>query len=493
VPESELTFARDMEPVEFMMFKGEQDPRARSGMLSVALLDVVPDFERFQAAFERASRVVLRLRQHVVVPALPIGAAQWVVDPDFDLDYHVRRVGLPAPGTIRHLLDFAQVILAAPFDVGRPLWEAHLVEGITEGDAPAALLLKLNHAVTDGVGGVELFRQIYDFERDNDRGPLPRLPVPEDVTGIQLAREALVRLPFGAAAGTGRRAVRALQLGGRAVRSPSQAVNDVGKMLGSAQRVLGAPPAPPSPLLKRRGLGRRFEWVEFPLARFRAAAKSAGGSVNDAYISAICGALRRYHEALGVPVDAVPLAMPVNLRSDDDPAGGNHFAGARIAAPVGEPDPARRIQLIREKVLTAVGEPAINALSYAAPLLSRIPTPMLGALSSLTSTTDVQASNVPSFLEPPYLAGAKITKTLPFGPLPGVPMMIILVTEGGNCFVGVHYDTASVTDQELFARCLQDGFDEVLALDPERESVPTKGVSVQPAAPAGQSTAQTEA
>jgi diacylglycerol O-acyltransferase len=292
------------------------------------------------------------------------------------------------------------------------------------------------------------------------------------------------------AAGTGRRAVRAVQLGGRAVRSPSRAVNDVGKMLGSAQRVLGAPPAPPSPLLKRRGLGRRFETVEFPLARFRAAAKSAGGSVNDAYISAICGALRRYHEALGVPVDAIPLAMPVNLRTDDDPAGGNHFAGARIAAPVGEPDPARRIQLIREKVLTAVAEPAINALSYAAAVLSRIPTAMLGALSSLTSTTDVQASNVPGYPEPPYIAGAKILKTLPFGPLPGVPMMIILVTEGGNCFIGVHYDTASITDQELFAQCLQEGFDEVLALDPgrqdpERQHAATKGAARRPAA-AGQ-------
>jgi hypothetical protein len=280
-----------------------------------------------------------------------------------------------------------------------------------------------------------------------------------------------------------------VQLSGRAVRRPSQAVSDVGKMLGSAQRVLGAPPAPPSPLLKRRGLGRRFESVEFPLARFRAAAKAAGGSVNDAYISAICGTMRLYHEALGVPVDAIPLAMPVNLRRDDDPAGGNHFAGARIAAPVGEPDPARRIQLIREKVLTAVAEPAINALSYAAPLLSRIPTPMLGALSSMTSTTDVQASNVPSFLEPPYIAGAKIIKSLPFGPLPGVPMMIILVTEGGNCFVGVHYDTASITDQALFAECLQAGFDEVLALDPERQNAPKNGASVKPAARAGESTA----
>ncbi len=261
--------------------------------------------------------------------------------------------------------------------------------------------------------------------------------------------------------------MRAFELGGRMARDPSKALGDIGRLVGSALRVLGPPPVSPSPLLRRRSLGRRLEMLEFPLDPFRRAAKAAGGSVNDAYISAICGALRRYHEELGVPVEAVPLAMPVNLRSDDDPAGGNRFAGARIAAPVGERDPARRIQAIRKMVLTAVAEPAVNALSSVSPVLSRLPTPLLGVVASVASTTDVQASNVPGYAEAPYIAGARIDKTFPFGPLPGVPMMIILVSQAGRCYVGVHYDTASVTDQDLFLRCLHEGFEEVLALDPQ--------------------------
>ena len=119
-----LTFSRAMAPVDYLLFRGEQDPRMRSAMLSVGLLDVVPDFARLQAAFDRASRTVVRLRQHVVVPALPIGSPQWIIDPDFDLSFHLRHVRLPGPGTIRQLLDFAQPILAAPFDTARPLWEA---------------------------------------------------------------------------------------------------------------------------------------------------------------------------------------------------------------------------------------------------------------------------------------------------------------------------------------------------------------------------------
>jgi diacylglycerol O-acyltransferase len=189
--------------------------------------------------------------------------------------------------------------------------------------------------------------------------------------------------------------------------------------------------------------------------------------VNDAYIAGLCGALRRYHEALGVPVDAMPFAMPVNLRADDDPAGGNRFAGARIVAPVGEPDPARRIARVREQVLTAVSEPAINAMMAAAPLFALLPASMLSALASMASSTDVQASNVPGFPTAPYVAGAKLVKTLPFGPVPGVAMMTVLYTEGGMCYLGINYDTASITEPELFARCVREGFDEVLQLEHE--------------------------
>jgi WS/DGAT/MGAT family acyltransferase len=466
-PDRTVVFPREMHPVDYLMFRGEHFPKSRTTLLSVSLLDAVPDFDRLRTAYERASRVVLRLRQHVVEPVVPVSSPQWIVDPDFDLSFHLRRVALPEPGTIRQLLDFAQPIHAAPFDTTRPLWEMYLVEGVTEGGARAALIFKMHHAVTDGIGGIELAHQIYDAERDAERGPLPPLPVPEDVSPNDLAQGALRRAPITAVSGVIHGASRAISVGTRALRRPGAVARDVTRLLGSARRVIGAPPAPPSPLLRRRSLGRRFEWHEFPLDRFRRAAKAAGGSVNDAYIAGLCGALRRYHEALGVPVETMPFAMPVNLRTDDDPAGGNRFAGASIAAPVGETDPARRITRVREQVLTAVGEPAINALTAAAPVFARLPTPMLNAMASAGTGMDVQASNVPGFPDPPYIAGARLVKTLPFGPVPGVAMMAVMYTEGGMCYLGINYDTASITEPDLFVRCLREGFDEVLALEKE--------------------------
>src|ERR1700724_1085162 len=102
--------------------------------------------------------------------------------------------------------------------------------------------------------------------------------------------------------------------------------------------------AEPSPLLRRRSLATRSEALDFPLADLHRAAKAGGGSINDAYLAGLCGALGRYHEALGVPVAKLPMGVPVNLRAESDPAGGNRFTGVNLAAPIGTADPIARIQ-----------------------------------------------------------------------------------------------------------------------------------------------------
>jgi WS/DGAT/MGAT family acyltransferase len=476
--EPPLHFPRQMHAVDYLMFRGEHEPRSRTAMLSISLLDTVPDLERLRTVYDRASRVVIRMRQHVVEPVLPLTAPQWVVDPDFDLTYHVRRVRLLEPGTLRQLLDFAQPIHAAPLDTARPLWEVYLVDGIRDGEARAALILKMHHAISDGIGGIALAGEIYDSERDTNRGRLPPMPVPEDVSSADLVKKAVRRAPISITETLVHGTIRVVGTGVRILRKPDRAATDVVKFAGSVHRVVGAPPVAPSPLLSRRGLGRRLETHEFPFDRFRRAAKAAGGSVNDAYIAGLCGALRRYHLAFGLPIDALPLALPVNLRNDDDPAAGNRFAGARIIAPIGEPDPLERIQSIREQVLTSVAEPAINALSAVAPVLARLPQPIIDTMASLGTGVDVQASNVPGFPEAPYIAGAKMLKTYAFGPVPGVAMMVVLFTEGGTGYIGVNYDTAAFTDADLFARCLREGFDEILALGDEtpRSSTSSEGI-----------------
>ena len=184
--------------------------------------------------------------------------------------------------------------------------------------------------------------------------------------------------------------------------------------------------------------------------------------------------MRRYHAALGVPIESMPLAMPVSLRTDDDPVGGNRFAGARIAAPVGEPDPAKRIATIRELVLDRrqrAGDQRPERRS--APVLARLPTPVLTALAGAGMATDVQASNVPGLSRAAVHRRSADRGDVAFGPLPGVPMMVVLVSPGRRVLRrrALRHGRRSPTT-DLFARCLREGFDEMLALDPGRAAPP---------------------
>jgi hypothetical protein len=248
------------------------------------------------------------------------------------------------------------------------------------------------------------------------------------------------------------------------VRRPSASVAEAVSFAESARRVLGPPPAAPSPLLRRRSLTARTHVLEVPLADLRAAAKSVGASVNDAYLAALCGGLGRYHETLGVPVDALPLALPVSLRTAEDPAAGNRFAGVTIAAPVGEPDPAERMRLIREQVIAGRNEPAIDLIGRLAPVLSLLPDPALLAITDRITPPDVQASNVPGYTQETFLAGARVERQYGMGPLPRVAMMAVLISRAGICTLTVRYDTLSFAVPDELEKSLQLGLDEVIEL-----------------------------
>ena len=452
----------ELSPLDYLLHRGEAHPATRSAFLNLEILDQPADWNRLHEAIDRASRVVIRMRQKVVVPPLPTTAPRWVVDPDFDLDYHLRRVALPAPGSLRQLLDLAEVTLQSPLDTSRALWEALYVESV-EGDR-AALMLKLSHAITDGLGGIALFEQIYDTERDPAPRPLPPVPIPRDLSGDDLLRESLIQLPETAVSASWKLLGRTAGAVGRLVRQPGSTVAGVVGFAGSAGRMLGAPPASPSPLLRGRSLVTRTHVLEVPLADLRAAAKAVGGSVNDAYLAALCGGLGRYHEALGVPVDVLPLTIPVSLRTSDDPASGNHFTGVPLAAPIGESDPADRMRQIREQVVARRREPGIDVIGRLAPVLGLLPDEVVQGIFDRIPPADIQASNVPGYAQETFLAGARVDRQYGMGPMPRIAMMAVLISRAGTCTVTCRYDTASFTAPDQLEKSLQLGFDEVVEL-----------------------------
>jgi WS/DGAT/MGAT family acyltransferase len=439
--------------------------------MGLELLDTTPDWDRFQSLFENVSRRVLRLRQKVVVPTLPTAAPRWVVDPDFNLDFHVRRIRVPEPGGLREVLDLAELALQSPMDIQRPLWSATLVEGLAEGRA--ATLMHLSHAVTDGVGGAAMFGRIYDLERDPPPRSMPPQPVPQDLSANDLMRDGINHLPIAMLGGARDVLLGALSMATRTVRDPLSAVTGAITYARSGARVMSQA-AEPSPLLRRRSLASRTEAIDVRLSDLHRAAKAGGGSINDAYLAALSGALGRYHRALGVPIATLPMAIPVNLRADADPAGGNRFTGVNLAAPVGVADPVERMKRIRAQMTQRREEPAMDVIGSVAPLLSFFPSPVLEKMTESVVAADVQASNVAFYPGETYIAGAKVLRHYGIGPLPGVAMMVVLISRGGECTITVRYDRAALRDPKLFTTCLVEGFNEVLALagDPAPRCVP---------------------
>ena len=456
------TTRRPMEPFDTLMFRSEADPRARSTLLGVFILDRAPDWDELVDAFERITRLILPLRQRVVEPPVPVTSPMWVVDPDFDLSYHLRRTRVPAPGTERELLELLEPIAMAPLDRARPLWEFTLVEGLADGTA--AWITKITHAIADGIGGQELATLAYDTERNPTPAEMPPAPEPDPLTPNDLVRRAIAAAPATAAATALRGAQTAARFADGLVRRPGRTVAAAAEYGRSLGRIMRGPDVTPSPLLRRRSLRRRLLTMEVGLDDLKAASKAAGGSINDGFLAAVCGGLRRYHDHLGTPVTSVPIAIPISLRTEADAAGGNRWSGARLAPPVDEPDPAVRIRRIRELVLEARQEPAIDAFNHLAPVAVRLPPWVLSSAAGTSAVPDLQVSNVPGSPVPLYLVGAEVLKLFPFGPLPGPAAMITVHSYVRTCYVGINLDPAAITEPELFLQCLQEGVDEVLAL-----------------------------
>src|SRR4051812_33694800 len=186
-----VRFDQRMSDMDALMWGIEKDPLLRSTITAVAVVDTTPDRVRLRDKVVRGLEEIPRLRQRVAPAPAGIAPPRWIDDPNFDLDYHMRWVKSPGEGTLRDLLDIAEPMAMQGFDRARPLWEFTVVEGLADGRA--ALIQKVHHAVTDGVGGIKLALMLLDAERDpasTDDG-LPVMRPAQPVSAWQLLREGL--------------------------------------------------------------------------------------------------------------------------------------------------------------------------------------------------------------------------------------------------------------------------------------------------------------
>ncbi|CAA9228808.1 MAG: hypothetical protein AVDCRST_MAG50-1669 [uncultured Acidimicrobiales bacterium] len=453
-----------MTEAESLLWRLDADPRLRSSFVTISFLEAPPDFDRFRRRMAAAVIAAPRLQQR------PASGAPWMVrpvwqrDPAFDLDFHLRRLHLPAPGSDHQLLEWAAGQHSEPMDTTRALWQYTVVEGLERNRA--ALVTRMHHALTDGLGGVRLSALFMDASPS----PTEALPLDTEhlvVTDDEDETAAPVRAlgeVLGGPLRFGRRVAGAAVSTALAPQRVPAAAGDATEMGRSLLRQLVITDRARSPLWRgRRSTARRFVVTSIDLERLRSAAHALGGTINDAYVCILAGAAGTYHRERGAPVDELRMSMPVSTRTDRY-AGGNAFAPTRVLVPTGVATPPDRFAEIVRRLATTKAERSLGLLDPLAGLLHVLPPPVLTALArSQADTVDFAASNVRGAPFDLYVAGARVERNHPMGPTAGTAFNATVMSYNGRLDLGLNVDLAAVDDPEALLRHVDEAAAELVA------------------------------
>jgi WS/DGAT/MGAT family acyltransferase len=440
----------------------DDEPALRSTFISVSLLDGPVDVDRLRARMVRAVEEIPALRRRVAPTPFDLAPPRWEDDPDFDLVRHVRRTVLPSPGTRRQLLDLAAERCAEPFDRRRPLWELVLVDGLEDGGG--ALLSKMHHVLSDGVGAIRISASFLDLSPDADLSPQP-LPVdplpssPPPSPGWLWNTAQTVGPILSANADELRRGVAALAGGvSGLVRSPARALNTA----RSVARQVGSNDSARSALWTKRAHDHHFEVTSLDLDRIKSAGTALGGTVNDAFVTIMASAAGAYHRARGVEVGDLRVNVPISVRRDHA-AAGNAWVPMRLLIPAGELTPAERFAEVHRRIGAAKADPSLGLADGLASSVRRLPRPLLVRLAlHQVAAVDFACSNVRGAPFDLWIAGSHVEANFPFGPTVGVAFNATVLSYRSALDLGLHIDGGAVDDPALLLRCVEDASAELL-------------------------------
>jgi WS/DGAT/MGAT family acyltransferase len=436
------------------------DPVMRPTIVAVMVLAGAPAWGEVRARVGALTEALPRLRSCAVARGPQRIRPQFVVDPSFDLDVHLRHLRLGAPGGRRQVLDLAQAMATSGFDHALPLWEASLIEGMEGGEA--AIVMKVHHAVIDGVGGLAALGALFDHSDDGPGvadAPSARAVRPatadEDAAAHRAATPLLADLP---------EAVRLVDDALDAVRHPVRSLGRLAALGTSVARLVAPAGRPVSPLMRARGFRRHVEVVDVPMARLHQAARAWQGTLNDVFVASVVRGLALYHEQHGVASTGFRVLMPVNMRRPGDRAGGNHFVPARFVVPVGTGVAECVVEV--ERLTRAWKEaPGLALADVVADGLSMLPAPLArGLWGSMLMGIDFCITNVPGPPIPVSVDGAALEAIYAVSPPSGAAFNISLVSTAARACIALATDTAAVPDGAKLAGCIEDGFTEVCSV-----------------------------
>jgi len=400
-------------------------------------------------------------RHRQVVRSVPLGLARplWVDDRHFNLDYHLRRTALPAPGGEEELRRLVARVMSQQLDRAKPLWEMWIVEGLGEGRW--AMISKFHHCMVDGVAGVDLLSELLDQQR-SPRAPsegawIPQ-PSPEGAELVVRAVAMSLQRPYDA--------MRALPAPAQMLRTGERAARGLLRLSNMIR------PSPSCSLNGPIGPHRRWSWARAQLSDVKAVRAAFGGTVNDVVLACIAGGFRELLISRGEPVDRVLRTLvPVSVRSPREYGIYNNRVSAMFAElPVGIEDPIARLRAVSAQMAglkdshEAVAGEVLTSLTWFAP-------PLLLALAERLATRLPQHSintvttNVPGPQQPLYAAGRRMLESFPYVPLGGhVRVGVAIFSYDGACSFGVTGDYDAAPDIDVLCAGIERSLGELVEL-----------------------------
>jgi WS/DGAT/MGAT family acyltransferase len=375
-------------------------------------------FDKVRDLIESRLPRIAQFRRRLVRVPFDLHHPVWVEDPDFDLDYHVRRVGVPSPGTLRELCDIAGDFTSRPLDRSKPLWELVVAEGLEGGQV--GLLAKVHHSTIDGVSGAELMVHLFDLEPEpapqEEPQPKPAERIPTDAELVAYAMRSRARQPL---------------LFARALRGTARSLTNLVRVRRQGEGPGMAAPftAPRTSFNGSITPHRKVAVANLSLPEIKEVKRSFGTTVNDVVLAICSGALRRYLIRRGeLPATPLVAVCPVSVRSQlPEAEGSNQVSAFFTSLATDVSDPVGRLRAIASATRgakeehNAIGADMLqNWAEFAAPAVFARASRLYSGMKLADRHRPIHnlvISNVPGPAFPLYLAGARLAMFCPLGPV----------------------------------------------------------------------------
>jgi len=369
------------------------------------------------------------------------GQLVWEYDDEFDIEHHVRHSALPKPGRVRELLELCSRLHSTRLAWERPLWEAHIIEGLRDGRV--GMYTKTHHALVDGVSAMRLLQSVLSTDPDKRGMPAPwgyRSAPAKAVRTREDAEKSLSEVPI--------QALRtAMGITAEAAGMPSALIRTLNKGLRNETSALSL--YAPRTIFNQSITGsRRFAAQDWPMERLRAIGKASDTTLNDVVMAMCSGAVRTYLMELdALPETPLVAMVPVGLNAKQSQIasaeGGNAVGAVMVKLGTDLHDPADRLRAVHRSMkdgkeglsaMTPVQILAMSAIGQAPAIL----TPLFRMQGIVRPPYNLIISNVPGPKTTHYWNGAELVGTYPLSiPINGMALNITCTSYNGKMAFGL--------------------------------------------------------